>query len=301
MNCPDCGAYAGEEDLFCGECGRPLFEERPADEPLRPEAGEDQPTEALALPPPPTPPSLGAVTPPPEQKRRSRAIFLGAGGIVLGLVCLCFTGLAAWLLLRDDTTPTPLAGAPAPGSVVYQDDFEDPDSGWDVYNYGETLALYDDGEYRVGIFREEYVAWGNPEPALDLADFEIEVDARAVEGPLDNNLGILVRYQEDDEGFYWFQISSDGYYSVDWLAGDEWVTVAGWQESTAIQQGLGATNRLKVTCSGDQFIFSVNDTYLGTVTDGNLGSGNIGLAAGTFDEPGVVVHFDNLKVSRLEE
>ncbi|MFN2220452.1 MAG: zinc-ribbon domain-containing protein, partial [Anaerolineae bacterium] len=29
MHCPACGAYYNEEDLFCGECGRPLSTETP--------------------------------------------------------------------------------------------------------------------------------------------------------------------------------------------------------------------------------------------------------------------------------
>jgi hypothetical protein len=200
--------------------------------------------------------------------------------------------------MDGEVSPTPpvVAVNPAPGMVTYEDDFEDPDSGWDVFNYGDTLALYQDGEYRLGVFREKYVVWGNPEALRDLRDFEIEVDARAVEGPLDNNLGLLVRYQDDDEGFYWFQISSDGFFAVDRLDGDDWITISEWQASDAIEQGLGATNHLRLTCLGDQFDFYVNDVWLTEVSDDALATGGIGLAVGSFDEPGVVVHFDNLRV-----
>ncbi len=300
MNCPDCGAHVSEEDLFCGECGRPLLPEEVKKE-VKEEAKE-QANEVLTLPPPPAPGTPGPAPRATGTRRPSRRlILLGLAGLFATVLCLCFAGVAVWWVLQEEAPPTDAALTLAPGMVIYQEDFQDPDSGWDVYNNGDTLALYRDGEYRLAILREDYVAWGNPDPAQDLGDFEIEVDTRAVEGPLDNNLGILVRYQDDDENFYWFQISSDGYFAVDRLAGEEWVTVAGWQESAAIQQGLGATNRLKVRCSGDQFVFFVNDTYLGTVTDGDLGSGSIGLAAGTFEESGVVVHFDNLRVYTLEE
>lgn len=299
MNCPDCGAYVGEKDLFCGECGRPLLPEEVKEE-VR-EERQEQANEVLAWPPPPATSARGPATRAPVERRPSRTFLLGLAAVAAILLALCFAGLVTWVLLREEATPTHTAMTPVPGVMVYQDDFDDPDSGWDVYNYGDTLALYRDGEYRLAILREDYVAWGNPDPAQDLSDFEIEVDARAVEGPLDNNLGILVRYQDGDENFYWFQISSDGYFAVDRLAGEEWVTVAGWQESTAIRQGLGATNRLKVRCAGDQFTFFANETYLGMVTDGHLESGTIGLAAGTFDEAGVVVHFDNLRVYGLED
>ena len=127
------------------------------------------------------------------------------------------------------------------------------------------------------------------------------MDAWQVEGPLDNNLGLLVRYQGDDDSFYWFQISSDGYYSVDLLQAGEWMSLAAWEPSTAIQQGPGAVNHLVVECDGSEFDFSVNGTYLTTITDPSFASGSIGLAAGAFAEPGVVVQFDNLKVTELEE
>ena len=122
-----------------------------------------------------------------------------------------------------------------------------------------------------------------------------------MEGPLDNNLGLLVRYQDDDDSFYWFQISSDGYFSVDLREADDWVSLVGWQASEAIEQGLNATNRLRLVCQGNEFAFYVNDSLLTMLVDDAYAAGNIGLAAGAFDEPGVVIHFDNLKVYALQE
>jgi len=303
MNCPDCGAYIDDKDIFCGECGRPVDRDPPAGEPLRPDDVKDQPTEVLDVAPPPRPVSAAPVPSSGATKQPSRAFLLGLAGTIAGLLCLCIAGVVLWLGFQDGATPTPVAVVvtATPGAVVYQDDFEDPGSGWDVYNYGDTVALYHNGEYRLGVFRADYVAWGNPQAARDLGDFVVEVDTRAVEGPLDNNLGILVRYQDDDESFYWFQISSDGLFAVDRLDGDEWVSLANWQESAAIRQGLDVTNRLKVVCSGEQFTFYVNDTWLATVTDDAFATGSIGLAAGSFDEPGVVVHFDNVRVYRAGE
>jgi len=77
--------------------------------------------------------------------------------------------------------------------------------------------------------------------------------------------------------------------------------VIGWEASDAIQQGLEATNRLKVLCSGDYFAFYVNDVFLTDVQDATFQEGNIGLAIGTFDEPGVEVLFDDIRVYALSE
>ena len=201
---------------------------------------------------------------------------------------------------REPATSTPIPTATI-SSFYYEDDFDDPSSGWDVYDGDNIQAVYEDGEYRLAVYRDNYVAWGGPDLQQEFANFEVVVEARVVEGPLDNNFGLLVRYEWASESFYWFQISSDGFYAVDLFQEGEFVTLVGWEASEAIKQGLGATNYLKVVCRGNRFHFYVNDVHLVDVTDDTLVAGNVGLATGTFDEPGVVVHYDNLRVGRLQE
>lgn len=292
MQCRDCGAHVTEEDLFCGECGRPLASPATPVEPLSPEEAKDLPT--IGLEPPARPPSAA---PPARPAKKSSALLpvLILAGIGLVLLCLFVGGLFAWLGAREESTKGRL------GELLYEETFDDPASGWDTYSEDDTWAGYVDGEYRLEVYRDNYVTWGNPEPGLDLDGFVIEVDARQVEGPLDNNFGLLVRYQADDENYYWFEISSDGYYSVDLMQAGEWITLVGWQTSEAINQGGGATNHLQVISDGSQFSFYANGTHLTDVTDNALDVGNVGLAAGSFDEPGVVVHFDNVKVYALQE
>jgi hypothetical protein len=69
-----------------------------------------------------------------------------------------------------------------------------------------------------------------------------------------------------------------------------------WEQSEAIRQGEGATNHLAVEAIGNQFSFYVNDAYLVDLVADPFLIGNIGLATGAFDEPGVVIHFDNVEV-----
>ena len=137
------------------------------------------------------------------------------------------------------------------------------------------------------------------EPAMELINYQVEVDARAVAGPVNNNFGVLVRYQEATDDFYWFQISSDGYYAVDLFYEGQFTSVLAWEASTAINQGLDVTNHLTVGSAGDQYSLFVNGVHLADVSDASLSGGTVGLAAGSFDEAGVVVHFDNLVISPL--
>lgn len=241
-------------------------------------------------------------SPPAAPRRRSGLVVpLIVALIGLGLFCLVGIGLLVVLFVDGSQPVEPTAASPPPGQVVLEDGFDDPDSGWDTYTDDDTWAGYVDGEYRLGVYRSNFVTWGNPDSGQNLRNFEIEVDARQVEGPIDNNFGVLVRYQADDENFYWFQISSDGYYAVDLLLNGEWASLMGWEESSAINQGVGATNHIKVVCYNELFSLYVNDVYLTGVTDTTFQSGNVGLAVGTFDEPDVVVHFDNMQVRLLED
>lgn len=221
-------------------------------------------------------------------------------GLVLVGVALLLLGLVISGVLSGRKVSERKSGADLE-DLIYEESFDDPASGWDVYTKDYHRAGYVEGEYRLGIYRDNSVIWGYPLDSVQFTDFVVEVDARQVAGPLDNNLGLLVRYQAGGEDFYWFQVSGDGYYSVDQLLADEWVTLVNWQPSTAINQGHGVTNRLQVVCDGDRFSFYVNDDHLVDVTDGTFRTGTIGLAAGTFDESGVVVHFDNLKVYAFQE
>ena len=301
MQCPDCGAHYTKEDEFCGECGRKLPGAG---------AGDSQETEAWTAEPdnledlasdlfePPPPEPARAETKPKKSNLPTIAIVVG---LALLALCLCAGGAVIWFIASDDASVEPTSILPEPGPLLYEEDFGSQDGGWSTFDGDGTAVDYEDGGYRLTINRAEYMVWGNPEPPLVLTDLVMEVDVRQVEGPLDNNFGVIARAIEDEEtdSYYWFQISGDGYYSVDLRHQDEWNPLVGWEESTAIYTGLGVTNRIRVVCSGDRFSFYVNNRHLVDVIDGTISWGSIGLAAGTFGEPGVVVQFDNLRVHEL--
>lgn len=307
MECPDCGAYCSEEDEFCGECGRRLSPETGDDtqetETWSPEPDSLEDLAGDLFEPPPKPPQREPVVESKPQKRNLLPIALVVG-LALVMICLCAGGGVLWFVLREDSTPAPPTAVLAePGALLYEENFDDPSGGWSTFDGDGVSVSYEDGGYQMVIDRTEYMVWGNPEPGLDLADLAIEADVRQVEGPLDNNFGVFVRYLEGDDqySYYWFQISSDGFYSVDLRDEGEWITLVGWEASPSIQTGLGVTNRMRVECSAGRFSFYNNNVHLVDVFDGTIGRGSIGLAAGTFEEPGVVVQFDDVRVYELGE
>jgi hypothetical protein len=191
-----------------------------------------------------------------------------------------------------------------------QENFDDPKSGWEAGADSGAEWGYRDGEYRVVANAKDTAVWGSPQPARDWADFSLEVDARLMEGPLDNELGVAVRIpvragsptgrhgQPDGKSMYLFAISSDGSYVVRMLRNEEWEYLAKWTQSAALRQGK-SVNHLRVECRGPRMQFWANGQLLVEVQDATLRSGNVGLLAAAFAEPGVVVHFDNLRIETL--
>lgn len=129
------------------------------------------------------------------------------------------------------------------------------------------------------------------------SDFSLEVDARLAGGSPTSTFGVMFRIQNPDE-FYRFEITADGMYILERHdANGSWVRhTDDWLDTTAINQGVEATNRLKVVADGDRITIFVNDILLEEVTDDAYPSGNIALDVGTFDGSGARVSFDNLIV-----
>ena len=179
-------------------------------------------------------------------------------------------------------------------NVLFKDDFSDPSSGWDRRDEADGVADYVDGVYRIFVNKPSYDIWANP--GLDFTDTIIEVETKKIGGPDDNDFGIICRYQ-GMANYYFFIISSDGYYGIARM-------VDGQQEligektmafSDVILQGE-KMNKLRIKCIDDRLALSVNDTLLMEVKDTTFSSGDVGLIAGTFDLPGTDVAFDNFIV-----
>jgi hypothetical protein len=120
----------------------------------------------------------------------------------------------------------------------------------------------------------------------------MEVDAGKLGGPDENRIGLICRYTGDD--YYFFLISSDGFYGIGIYKSGQAVLLgqSEMQTNSNIKTGL-AVNHLRADCAGDKFTFYVNGFQVASVQDATLKSGDVGLLAGTFVQPGVDVIFDN--------
>ena len=180
------------------------------------------------------------------------------------------------------------------GQLPWSDDFSDPASGWQAESDASAEVGYYEGVMRLLVKVPNRIAWASA--GREFSDFHLAVEATQVAGPDDNEYGILVRVRDADH-FYRFSISGDGYYQVSKYDGEEWVVLSGdWTPSDAIQMGV-ATNLLEVVCQGTTMTFLANGVTLTQVEDRSYPRGDVGLYAGSFFEPGVEVHFDDLIVT----
>ncbi len=181
-------------------------------------------------------------------------------------------------------------------STLFSDDFSDPSSGWDTVRADEGITDYENDAYRIYVNADKKDVWANP--GQSFGDVHIAVDATKIGGPDDNDFGVQCRYQ-DVGNFYFFIISSDGYYGISKVVNGEQqlIGMEKLDASDAILQG-NATNHIEVECKGDRLTLWANGVELHSVQDSDFATGDVGLMAGTYDIVGTDISFDNFVVTQ---
>ena len=181
--------------------------------------------------------------------------------------------------------------------VLFLDDFSHEAGVWDTFSNEDGSVVYENGWLHLVNYASAAVVTDTYAHQY-FTDFVLEVETKLVGGTDDNWHQVFCRNQDDDN-YYEFSISADGYYYVSRYTGGEEVLLTGAEAtySSYIHQGQGLTNLIHVECIGGILSLSVNGHVLATVTDATFTGGDIGLAAsalsGTFTE----IAFDNIVVS----
>jgi hypothetical protein len=209
---------------------------------------------------------------------------------IIPLILLALAALACQFAIDKGLAPA----QPKSGTVLFQDDFSDPSSGWKRVTTTKGQTDYADGVYRIFVNELNLDIWSTP--GKDFGDVRIEVDALKVGGERDNRFGIICRAVRLDS-FYTFIISSDGYYGIGKIKGQEYhlIGMDALQPSKAIRLGT-ALNHLRADCNGDRLTLYANGERLVEVQDGEFQSGDAGLIAGTYQSAGTDIRFDNFVV-----
>jgi hypothetical protein len=186
----------------------------------------------------------------------------------------------------------------SPG-ILFADDFDgEQDCGWAIYNRGGGIAAIENESMQLTVNQPGQLWWTNPN--RNFSDVIITAEARQVSGPNDNAYGLICRYQ-NEENFYVFLVSGDGYYAIGkYQSGVDTVTYLTenqqFQPSDSVNIGV-ASNELEARCIGNELTLLVNGTPLVTVTDPTFVIGDFGLAASTLQPGTAIIQFDNVQVT----
>ncbi len=185
----------------------------------------------------------------------------------------------------------------APGAAPpFADTFDDARNHWTLASNNQADILIEGGQLHIAVKQPDSLAWSIATGKM-FDDFSLDVDAAPLAGPEDNDYGVIVRHV-DDENFYRFEISGDGYFNVQKRVKGKWeILIADWTPSKAIHKGYAA-NHLRVVCARSRLTFYVNQVQLVQINDNSFARGQVGLLVGTLAQPGVQVAFDNLHVGK---
>ena len=173
------------------------------------------------------------------------------------------------------------------GTLALNDPLRDNSKGylWDITNTpGEGGCGFANNAYHA--LQDIIIGGGitgcNPEAFTPPKDFTFQVQMTIVSGDAGG-----ITFRVANSNFYLFAITSDGSYHFDVVNGNGLAlpSVLKQGSSSAIKRGFNQPNLIAVVALGNTFDLYVNNQHIDTVTDGNLSSGNIGLAAEEVSNP----------------
>lgn len=280
LRCPSCGTGLAELRRYCPECGTRLGQEI---EGQRRKTG----------------------------KRWLQWVFVGAAGCLGSIMLAACAGLAlisvrnlAWGPPPPAITPialptATLAGPNRPteptagGEVLLLENFDRPAVSDFVADEDEfSRYAFERGGYTIEVRERDMVVWTLARGRY--SDIAVSVDCFTPAGQALAAAGLIFHYQ-DSQNFYLFQVSSDGYYTLELLLNDEFNTLIDWTQSNAIEP---QANRLLVETHGDRIALYVNEELLEETRDGTFVSGEVGIAVSSFKQPMAAIRFDNLLIKQ---
>jgi hypothetical protein len=205
--------------------------------------------------------------------------------------------LLSSLLFLFLTSCLPVSPDPAilygdPGEILYHEEFADNASGWDRIANDGGIMDYDSGGYRILVRQPKLNFWATPEK--NFGDVRVEADVTKLNGPDENRTGLICRYQRGD--YYFFIISSDGFYALGKFIGGQTLLLGQEQMRSSELILPNSMNHLRADCIGDTLTFYVNFNQVASIQDSDFPTGDVGVLAGAFTQPGVDVLFQNFVV-----
>jgi hypothetical protein len=183
------------------------------------------------------------------------------------------------------------------GGVLFEDDFSDAGTGWEIGEYDGGDVGYGSGYYFVTSEGSGDLMWGLAGQSFD--SITIEVEATQVRAPANDNngYGVMCHVQDDGMSGYLLRISGDGYANITLIQDSTFTNLVEWTPVSAVNLG-NATNQIQAVCEDSLLQLSANGIVLVQANDTTYTSGDIALAATSFEDNELTeIHFDNIVVT----
>lgn len=179
---------------------------------------------------------------------------------------------------------------------MLEDDFSDETSGWEIVNNVYELKGYSSEGYLISINNKGGRSISTT--GLQFSDIKIQLETRKLTGSNDSYLGIVCRYQ-DNQNYYRFFVTPDGYTGIVKVIDGESTTLPGGKMSYDhdVKQN-DAANLLEVFCVGSQLSLVVNGNLAVNAEDDQLTKGDLGIFAETGQDGAGSFIFTDFKVSK---
>jgi hypothetical protein len=196
------------------------------------------------------------------------------------------------------TTPDPNLGV---GDVVYEDGFDGTRWGWTFSDDAVTFGIAD-GQLNAVMARSDLGWRVSSGPDVAAGDLQLRLTTRTNLCFERDEFGVLFRNTNTPDFLfngYLFKLNCAGQARVELLRDSQPSVLLDWVASPAIVAGAPAENELMIWAARDQFHFYVNETYVGSVTDGAFADGDFGMFVRDRTNGGLSVSFTALTLRQV--
>jgi len=181
----------------------------------------------------------------------------------------------------------------------FNDDFDDPSSGWYTGQFSTGGMAYEGGAFAIWCTEpsQYFFSWAPISERLTGA-FQVETVARKREGQDDATYGIIIG--TDDFNHYSFLVTADGWFAVNLLQNGTWqANPIDWQQTPAVKQGT-ESNSLRLSIEGGLATFSVNGEVVGSVELALAEPYLVGVHGESFETAPIKIRFLSFTVSEMK-
>jgi len=213
---------------------------------------------------------------------------------ILNIIFLLICTTSGCSAFHDGKISQDLVPGKESGEVLFEDDFSDHASGWEIVNNAYELKGYSTGGYMIAVNQNASRAISTTN--LNYSNTIISVEAQKITGGRDTQFGLVCRFQ-DKFNFYAFVISADGYAGIvrvvdgvkELLGSNQFFRV----EGILMDDGI---NEVTAYCEADNFTLDVNGETIVTAQDNTINNGDAGLFVETFETAEAAVVFNDFLI-----